>query len=158
PLTVALRGAEEVRDWVPTLGDLGLRLARRCWPGPMTLVCPRGADGVGSRLPDGVHRSVCPGGGVAATVPYHAAARLLAERLGCPAAELPRRGFIVVSAGLAAPPGEPAAAEAAEVVREYGGDLGGHATRPVTADLLAQADDVLAMTAGHLQALAAFPG
>jgi protein-tyrosine phosphatase len=83
---------------------------------------------------------------------------LMAERLGCPAGELPQRGYIVVSAGLAAGRGEPAAAEAAEAVREYGGDLSGHVTRPVSADLVAQADDLIAMTAGHRHALAAYPG
>ena len=38
--------------------------------------------------------------------------KLLAERLGCPAEELPQRGFLVISAGIAAMMGGEAAAEA----------------------------------------------
>src|SRR6516225_1382033 len=43
PLTLAVGGADEALDWVPRLSPLGRRLARRCWPGPVTLVC---GDGV----------------------------------------------------------------------------------------------------------------
>src|SRR5438045_9686725 len=51
-LTVALPSAAHALDWVPTLSSLGRRLARRCWPGPLTLVCPEGVDGgLASRLP-----------------------------------------------------------------------------------------------------------
>ena len=35
---LALRGSEELADWVPNSGSLARRLARRCWPGPMTLL------------------------------------------------------------------------------------------------------------------------
>src|SRR5207244_4404249 len=38
PLTLALRGAADALDWVPEMSPLGQRLARRCWPGPVTLV------------------------------------------------------------------------------------------------------------------------
>jgi protein-tyrosine phosphatase len=78
----------------------------------------------------------------------------LADRLGCPAEELPARGFRVHSAGLAAAAGGAAAAEAEEVARSYGGDLSGHHSRPLTPELAAQADYLVAMTRGHLRALA----
>jgi protein-tyrosine phosphatase len=78
----------------------------------------------------------------------------LAERLGCTAAELPARGFHVLSAGLAAAPGGPAAEEAVAVAQTYGGDLTAHRSRPLTAELAAQADYLVAMTRDHLHALA----
>src|SRR5438270_13910376 len=43
PLALAIRGSAEALDWVPQMSPLGRRLARRCWPGPLTLVF---ADGV----------------------------------------------------------------------------------------------------------------
>jgi protein-tyrosine phosphatase len=48
---------------------------------------------------------------------------LLAERLGCPPDELADRGYVVLSAGLSAMTGAPAAAHAVEVVRARGGSL-----------------------------------
>jgi protein-tyrosine phosphatase len=82
----------------------------------------------------------------------------LAERLGCTAADLPARGCIVVSAGLAAAAGAPAANEAVETARAYGADLTAHRSRPLTPELAAQADYLVAMTRGHLYSLAAhFP-
>ena len=50
--------------------------------------------------------------------------------------------------------GGPAADEAVEVARAYGADLTGHRSRPLTPDLAAQADYLIAMTRGHLLALA----
>jgi L-threonylcarbamoyladenylate synthase len=83
--------------------------------------------------------------------------KLLAERLGCAPEELPQRGFVVLSAGLAAMTGAGAAAEAVDVAREHGVDLRGHVSRPLTQGLLSQADYVIGMTRTHLLALAAQP-
>ena len=82
--------------------------------------------------------------------------RRLAGRLGCAIEELPSRGFIVLSAGLAVMIGERAAVDAVAIAQTYGADLAGHATQPVTAELLAQADHVLTMTQGHLQVLGSY--
>jgi L-threonylcarbamoyladenylate synthase len=79
--------------------------------------------------------------------------KLLAERLGCTPDELPQRGFIVTSAGLAAFGGREAAPEAIAAARELGADLGTHTTRPLTSRLVAQADYIIAMTSSHLVAL-----
>jgi protein-tyrosine phosphatase len=65
---------------------------------------------------------------------------------------------VVASAGLAAMRGEPAANEAAVVASELGADLSAHVSRPATPDLLAQADDVVGMTAGHMHGLAGYLG
>src|SRR5262249_17930957 len=74
PLTLAIGSAGEVRDWIPGLGSAGQRLARRCWPGPVTLVSEeRVADGLVNRLPESVRRRVCPHGTLGLRVPAHAA-------------------------------------------------------------------------------------
>jgi protein-tyrosine phosphatase len=262
PLALALRGPGDALDWLPDLGPIGRRLARRVWPGPITLVSAEGAaHGLASRLPESVRQRVCPTGTLGLRVPAHRAVlhlldeltgplvltsanrsgeaeattaeevvqsvgeridlivdggpsqygqpstvvrvdglcwdvlregvlsradvhglascvivflctgntcrsplaealckKLLAERLGCTPEELPGRGFIVLSAGLAAMMGGEAAPEAVAVARELGADLSGHASRPLRADLVAHADYLVAMTRSHLHALTAhFP-
>jgi L-threonylcarbamoyladenylate synthase len=82
--------------------------------------------------------------------------KLLAERAGCRPEELPAHGFVVISAGLAAIMGIEASPEAVEVAREYGADLSGHRSQPLTAALLNRADYVFTMTQGHLRALLPF--
>jgi protein-tyrosine-phosphatase len=85
--------------------------------------------------------------------------RLLADRLGCPVDELPARGFVVKSAGVMAMPGDAATLEAADVAAGYGVDLGDHRSRAVNPELLADATDVIAMTAAHAAVLAMrYPG
>jgi protein-tyrosine phosphatase len=79
--------------------------------------------------------------------------KLLAERLGCTPAELPQRGFLVLSAGLAAMIGGGAAVEAMEAAQELGADLSGHRSRLLTPRLAAQADYLIAMTQSHVQVL-----
>jgi L-threonylcarbamoyladenylate synthase len=239
---IAVRGAEDVRDWVANVGPLGRRLARRCWPGPVVLLFADGAmAGAASRLPEGVLRTIAPDFELGLTCPHYLAVRALvelmpeplvlaelsgepttldaiatvvddgppqfdrpttvveirddrwtirregvitaaeltrlsaqlilfictgntcrsplaaalckkrlADRLECSADDLPGRGFVVESAGLAALRGQPAAVEAVEVARELGADLSVHASRPATGDLLADADLIVGMTAGHL--------
>ncbi len=83
--------------------------------------------------------------------------KMLAERLGCTAAELPERGYQVLSAGLSATSGDAAAGEALEVARELGADLSGHRSQRLTHELLA-ADHLVTMTQGHLRALAPYCG
>jgi L-threonylcarbamoyladenylate synthase len=80
--------------------------------------------------------------------------RRLAERIGCAVDELPARGFVVNSAGIAALVGDPATVESADALREFGVDLSAHRSRPASADLIARADDVIAMTRSHLLTLA----
>lgn len=102
---------------------------------------------------------VCTGNTCRSPLAEGLAKKLLADRLGCPQEELPARGVWVLSAGVAAYGGGPAAAEAADVAAEFGADLRSHRSRPVNPQLLAAADDVVAMTRGHLDMLAArFPG
>jgi protein-tyrosine phosphatase len=258
PPLLAVGGAAEARDWVPGMSPLGQRLARRLWPGPLTLLFEEGIDrGLAGRLPEPVLLRVCPEGALRLRTPAHetvlevichlagplvlaavpgdgaaeaasveqvvAAAgdrvdlvindgpgpfrqaptlvkvngsawtvlregpvsaemlarqsaclivfvctgntcrsplaevlckKRLAERLGCAVEELAGRGFLVLSAGLAAMMGGLAAPEAVEVACGYGADLSGHRSQPLTPELASRADYLVAMTRGHLQALA----
>jgi L-threonylcarbamoyladenylate synthase len=248
PPSLFVKGADEVADWVPDVTTAGLRLARRGWPGPLTLVYRgRVAEGLASRLPGSVRSLVLRDSSISLRAPAHPllreALRLLpgpvllsgsvaragdleagprydllvddgpvgrgevptvvlvegeswsvlaegsidagelrrmagtlilfvctgntcrspmaealckaelARRLGCEPGSLEDEGYVVLSAGVAAHPGMPAAAYAVDVVRSRGGSLKDHASRVVTTSLAAAADHVLAMTAEHLEIL-----
>ncbi len=255
PIEVALASSEAVRDWLPTLTATGLRLIRRCWPGPLTLACaddwptglaqrllgevrdaitpekilylrqpaheaihqvsrrlrepliianlPEGdsetyqlrrvLDRAGSRIDlaiDGLPRYhqpatvvevvgerwkvrrpgvlteemlqkqlttvvllVCTGNTCRSPMAEALCKKLLAERLGCTIEELPRRGYQILSAGLSAGPGLPAAEEAVSLMRAWGADLTRHQSQQLTVELVQRADHLLVMTRGHAQAL-----
>jgi tRNA threonylcarbamoyl adenosine modification protein (Sua5/YciO/YrdC/YwlC family) len=52
PLVLAMRSPEEILDYVCNWSPLAQRFARRCMPGPLTLVAPHGgSDSLVSRLP-----------------------------------------------------------------------------------------------------------
>jgi protein-tyrosine-phosphatase len=83
----------------------------------------------------------------------------LAERLGIRTDELPGHGFTIRSAGVAASPGDAASEEAVAIAREYGANLAPHRSRPLNPEWLAEASDVIAMTAFHAAMLERFyPG
>lgn len=255
PLTLLLRGAEEVSDWVPGLTELGLRLARRVWPGPVMLTFPGSrAEGLSRYLPAAARRLIFPDQSVCLRVPAQAFVRevlrlspaplvlskglcadgrvattaaplastagvsmvvdegptrygqlatvvrvegdrwrieragavneatlsrfastiilfvctgntcrspmaealcklLLARKLSCRVDELEHRGYVVISAGISAMNGMPAAANAIDVIRSRGGSLQGHASRQLTDEIVRHADHIVAMTNDHLEAL-----
>jgi protein-tyrosine phosphatase len=259
PMALAIRGPHEVPLWVPNLGKMGWRLARRCMPGPITLVCDvPDDDEFRDRLSASVRRWVCPNGTLGLRSPAHEAIqqvlqllpgpvlltsanpsgeaeatdsfrvartfedhlaliiddgpsplgrastvvriqgdswkviregvlhagdlqalaaclilfvctgntcrsplaealckKMLAEKLQCTVPELPGKGFLVQSAGLAAWPGDRATPEAMEMARELGVDIQGHVSRPVTGELAFQSDYLVAMTQTHVQTLRA---
>ncbi len=67
--------------------------------------------------------------------------------------------WAVSSAGTWASDGIPASENGVLVMQEQGLDTSGHRSRVVTASLLAEADLILTMTAGHAESLRAeFPG
>jgi protein-tyrosine phosphatase len=260
PPAVAVASAGAARDWLPGLRPRGVRLARRFWPGPLTLASADGlAEGLAGRLPEAVRARLAGDGLLRLRAPAHEAVRealretggplvlgavpapdgapgpeavdarqalevlggqvdlvlddgpspygrpatvvrvaddtwevvrpgvvgeeqlrqqaaclilfvctgntcrsplaevlfkkRLAADLGCAAEELPGRGFHVLSAGLAAAAGAPAAEEAVAAAARYGADLSGHRSRALSAELAAQADYLVGMTHGHLRAL-----
>ena len=72
PLTLAIKSAEEALDYVPSMTPLAQRLARRCWPGPVTLVLEDGEpESLLTRLPPLVQRAVTRDRNVGLRVPAH---------------------------------------------------------------------------------------
>jgi protein-tyrosine phosphatase len=240
-LSLGVGNLGQVLDILPDLCPTACRLARRCWPGPVTLLCPDGAaaplpadaridgclslrspahsailhvfhqlggplvltplgppeQGLGE-LPDAIALAiddgpclypqgatvvrvgnsswevvqegvvpvdqlrvrmaclivfVCTGNTCRSPMAEVFFKKRLAERLGCEPAELPQRGYVVMSAGLAAFPDDPAASPAVIVAREYGTDLSLHQSRPLDEELAVQADHLICMTHSHLQVL-----
>lgn len=72
PLALAVKSLDDVLDYVPEPGQLGRRLGRRCWPGPVTLVLPEGhRDSLLYQLPETVRKRIAPSGAIAFRVPAH---------------------------------------------------------------------------------------
>jgi tRNA threonylcarbamoyl adenosine modification protein (Sua5/YciO/YrdC/YwlC family) len=72
PLTLAVKSADDALDYVPNLSPLGRRLARRCWPGPVTLVAEyQQGDSLLRQLPVGVRKAIAPNGSLGLRVPAH---------------------------------------------------------------------------------------
>jgi protein-tyrosine phosphatase len=257
PATLAVRSTEEVLDYVPQLPRVGQRLARRCWPGPVTLqIADAQADSAVYRLPPKVREVVVPSGEIRVRVPAHelvlSALRLLAgpvvmigarrsddpaaltaqdvvswlggqvdvvlddgrckfaqpssivrvddrgfevvrpgvfteanlkrlasfmivlvctgntcrspmaeamlkkriaDRLKSKIQDLDDRGIVIISAGLSAPPGSRAAAEAIQTMRDRQLDLSQHESQPLSERIVRFADVILAMTRGHREAI-----
>jgi tRNA threonylcarbamoyl adenosine modification protein (Sua5/YciO/YrdC/YwlC family) len=113
PLTLAIRSAEEARDYAPDMSLLAHRLARRCWPGPITLVVDDShRESLVRRLPPVVRQAVSPGETVGLRVPGHEIVLDVMRMLAGPLA--------LSSANRS---GEPDAVTAAEVLAALGDEL-----------------------------------
>ena len=85
PLTLALGSPHEALAWVPGMGKIGKRLARRGWPGPMTLVFEQGLDqGMLEHLPLEARQRIAPHGSLGLRVPAHEAILRVLDRLAGP--------------------------------------------------------------------------
>ena len=74
PMALAIKSSDAALDYVPGLSPVGRRLARRCWPGPVTLVTGNGQDdSVVHQLPGRVREAVVPDGTIGLRVPAHPA-------------------------------------------------------------------------------------
>jgi len=72
PLTLAVKSADDALDYVPNMSPLASRLARRCWPGPVTLVLDADhPDSLLNALPSVVRERVAPAGAVRMRAPAH---------------------------------------------------------------------------------------
>jgi protein-tyrosine-phosphatase len=78
---------------------------------------------------------------------------LLARRLGVKEEELPAKGWQVLSAGTGAGHGGAASEEAEQAVKAYGADLSRHESRPVSVQMVEEADRVYVMTPRHRKVL-----
>lgn len=257
PFAIAIKSAEEAVDFVPDMVPMARRLARRCWPGPVTLVVDsHHRDGLAAHLPARVREAVSPNGTIGLRVPANEimldvlrmlagpialtsanrrgepeavtaeevrkavgdsvdlilddgpcrygqpssvvrvhdnrfemlregvvaegtlkrlastmvlfvctgntcrspmAEFLMKQRLAelkkCRLDQLEEKGFVVISAGIAAAAGCPASSESVVVMRDHGLDLGKHEAQPLTEQLVRHADLILTMTAGHWQTI-----
>ena len=98
---------------------------------------------------------VCSGNTCRSPMAEAIARHLLAKKLGVAESELEKRGLSVISAGSYAMPGSRAAVPAMEAVREMGGDLSHHRSRPLTVELIHQADTIFTMSQSHATAVTA---
>jgi protein-tyrosine phosphatase len=72
PLALAVKSAEDAEDYVPDICPLGRRLARRCWPGPVTLVVEdEHPASLIRQLPKLARDAIVPSGTVGLRVPAH---------------------------------------------------------------------------------------
>ncbi len=72
PLTLAIKSADDVLDYVPNLSPMGRRLARRCWPGPVTIVAEdHHPESLLHQLAPSVQRAIAPGNTLGLRVPAH---------------------------------------------------------------------------------------
>lgn len=257
PLAFSIKSADDALDYVPNMSSVARRIARRSWPGPITLVLDTDhPDSVIHRLDQSVREATIPQGTVGLRVPDHELtlqimrlcagpivltsanlsgdapaingaevkdkvgehidlilddgpakfgqpssvvrikenefsvlrtglvdeatieklthfialvvctgntcrspmgegllAQRIADRLGISVASLEGKGVTVMSAGIAAMPGAPAADQAIDVMRQVGVDISCHQSQPITGRLAKFADLILTMTNGHRQAL-----
>jgi tRNA threonylcarbamoyl adenosine modification protein (Sua5/YciO/YrdC/YwlC family) len=113
PMALAIKSAEEALDFVPDLSPLARRLARRCWPGPVTLVVDNGhRDGLMAQLPHAVRQVVAPNGTVGLRVPANDMSLDVLRMLTGP--------IVLTSANRS---GQPEATTAQEVVNYLDGDV-----------------------------------
>ena len=76
PMSLGARGPEEIRDWVPDASPDALRMARRAWPGPLTLIVKGNvSSGLAASLPSSVRAIVATGESIGLRRPAHDAVR-----------------------------------------------------------------------------------
>jgi tRNA threonylcarbamoyl adenosine modification protein (Sua5/YciO/YrdC/YwlC family) len=110
PLALAIKSADDALDYVPHMSALALRLARRCWPGPLTMVLnDTHPDSVLIRLPESVLQHVLVDGKIGLRVPSNSIA-LQVLRLSA--------GPLVLTS--ANPSGLPPAVEARQIMEQLG--------------------------------------
>ena len=98
---------------------------------------------------------VCSGNTCRSPMAEAIAKRVLSEKLHVPEGELEKKGITVMSAGSFAMPGAKAAQQAVEALRPLGSDLTRHRSKPLTVELIHQADVIFTMARSHAQAAVA---
>jgi len=98
---------------------------------------------------------VCSGNTCRSPMAEAIAREFVAKRLNMRVEELENKGINVTSAGSYAMPGTRAAPQAVDALRAMGLDLSGHRSRPLTVELIHEADVIYAMSRGHARTVAA---
>jgi protein-tyrosine phosphatase len=98
---------------------------------------------------------VCSGNTCRSPMAEALAQHAISEKLGVSPADLESKGISVISAGSFATPGTRAAPPAIEVIQELGGDLSKHRSRPLSVELIHQADQIYTMSRSHAAAVVA---
>ncbi len=98
---------------------------------------------------------VCSGNTCRSPMAEAIARRVIADRLQVAPDQIEGRGITVLSAGSHALPGAPAAAHAVDAVKALGADLSRHRSRPLSVELIHQADIIFTMSRSHAQAVTA---
>lgn len=76
-LSLALKSADEALDWAPRMSAVGRRLARRCWPGPVSMLVPDDhPESLVHRLPEATRRTIVEARRLRLRIPGH---RMLAD-------------------------------------------------------------------------------
>jgi protein-tyrosine phosphatase len=162
PALRAEQVASELADKVDLIMDAGPTRYSR--PSTIVKVKPEGYEVVRAgvyderiieRLLKTTILFVCSGNTCRSPMAEAIARRILADKLGVLEQDLDKKGISVLSAGSMAMPGNRAAAPAIEVLRERGGDLSRHRSRPLTVELIHQADVIYTMSRSHAMAVTA---
>lgn len=98
---------------------------------------------------------VCSGNTCRSPMAEALARKILAEKLTVAEPDLDKKGISVLSAGSFALPGARATPQAVEALKELGADLSHHRSRPLTVELIHQADMIFTMSRNHAQAVTA---
>jgi L-threonylcarbamoyladenylate synthase len=96
---------------------------------------------------------VCSGNTCRSPMAEAIARSLLSKKLDGGEMELEKKGISIVSAGTYAMPGMRATPQAVDAVKDLGADLTRHRSRPLTVELIHQADVIYTMGGGHAQAV-----
>jgi tRNA threonylcarbamoyl adenosine modification protein (Sua5/YciO/YrdC/YwlC family) len=96
---------------------------------------------------------VCSGNTCRSPMAEAIARKYLADRLSVAPDDLEKKGINVLSAGSFALPGARAAAPAVEALKDMGADLSRHRSRPLSVELIHQADAIYTMSQAHAKAV-----
>jgi L-threonylcarbamoyladenylate synthase len=96
---------------------------------------------------------VCSGNTCRSPMAEALARSVLAQKMGVSEDQLEQKGMSVISAGSFAMPGSRATPQAVEAVRPLGADLSRHRSRPLSVELIHQADVIFTMSRAHAQAV-----
>jgi protein-tyrosine phosphatase len=98
---------------------------------------------------------VCSGNTCRSPMAEAIARTTIAKKLGVEPDDLEKKGITVMSAGSLAMPGSRATPQAVEAIKDLGGDLTRHRSRPLTVELIHQADAIFTMGKSHASAVTA---